>query len=252
MGPLFRVTEQYSNYLVPVPTAGPGVCSVCWSCVDGWSRCHPCYLHQKQYGGLLADVVVPVALAMDSDQFADELRNYKNSPSAAVRRQLQQNLSAVLAQFLHEHERCLETAAGVPSFDLVVAVPSTQGRTDHPLNAMLSTRVGRTRARLGTPLKANAEQPGSRAVTPSRFGCADDLAGRRILLVDDTWTTGARIQSASVCLKQAGAAHVAALVLGRWLRGTYAPARTFLENAKAQAFDWDRCCLGQSGRGRCT
>lgn len=251
MSPLFRITEQYRNYLVPVPAAGPGVCATCWSCVEGWPRCHPCHTQHERHGGLLADVVAPVALAMDSEQFADELRKYKNSPSPAVRRQLQQNLSAVLAQFLHDHERCLAAAARVPDFDLVVALPSTRGRTDHPLVSMLGTRVGRTRPRLATPLAATDTQPDERVVTPERFRCATDLTGRRVLLIDDTWTTGARIQSASICLKQAGATQVAALVLGRWLRSEYRPARAFLDQAKEQPFDWSRCCLGRSGRGRC-
>ena len=44
---------------------------------------------------------------------------------------------------------------------------------------------------------------------------ARQLAGKRILLVDDVYTTGATLRTAAAALKDAGAAHVAALTLAR-------------------------------------
>lgn len=44
---------------------------------------------------------------------------------------------------------------------------------------------------------------------------AQQVAGRRVLLVDDVMTTGATLHAASAPLREAGAAHVAALVLAR-------------------------------------
>ena len=59
-----------------------------------------------------------------------------------------------------------------------------------------------------------------------------------MLLIDDTWTTGASAQSAAAALKQAGAATVAAVVIGRHLN------RDWHENDRrirgiAQPFDWE-------------
>jgi len=50
------------------------------------------------------------------------------------------------------------------------------------------------------------------AVEPARAG---ELAGKRLVLVDDVMTSGASVFAASTALRQAGAVHVTALVLAR-------------------------------------
>ena len=52
---------------------------------------------------------------------------------------------------------------------------------------------------------------------PRRFTAVRALAGERVLLVDDIWTTGARAQTAAAALLAAGASTVAALVIGRFI-----------------------------------
>ncbi len=63
-----------------------------------------------------------------------------------------------------------------------------------------------------------------------------------MLLIDDTWTTGANAQSAAAALKSAGAGPVAAVVIGRHLN------REWHENDRhirgiARQFEWSRCAL---------
>ena len=77
------------------------------------------------------------------------------------------------------------------------------------------------------------------------------LAGLRtaphVLLIDDTWTTGGRIQSLAYALKAAGAARVAAIVLGRHVNSDhkqYEPARQLIERIRAaEPFDTTRCAV---------
>ncbi len=53
---------------------------------------------------------------------------------------------------------------------------------------------------------------GAFAVEPLR---AHELRARRVVLVDDVMTTGASLHAAAMALRQAGAAHITALVLAR-------------------------------------
>jgi orotate phosphoribosyltransferase len=68
------------------------------------------------------------------------------------------------------------------------------------------------------------------------------LNGQSVLLIDDTWTTGANAQSAAAALKVAGAGPIGAVVIGRHLN------RAWHENDRrlrgiSGPFDWRRCAL---------
>ena len=61
-------------------------------------------------------------------------------------------------------------------------------------------------------LLRDANVRGAFAVEPLR---AHELRGRRVVLVDDVMTTGASLHAAAQALRQAGVAHVTALVFAR-------------------------------------
>lgn len=54
------------------------------------------------------------------------------------------------------------------------------------------------------------------------FVVGDEARGRRVLLLDDTWVTGARVRSAAVALGRGGAEVVAIVVAGRAVGGVEA------------------------------
>lgn len=71
-----------------------------------------------------------------------------------------------------------------------------------------------------------------------------DVVGTAFLLVDDTLTSSARLQSAASALQLAGADVVAAVTVGRYLN----PERSqtdlqLLARARAAPFRFDECCL---------
>ena len=74
------------------------------------------------------------------------------------------------------------------------------------------------------------------------------VPGAAVLVIDDTWTTGANVQSAATVLKEAGAQTVAAVVIGRHLNREWGQNERRL-SALDRPFDWTRCayCAPASG-----
>lgn len=242
MSPASR-SESYRNVLVPPPPAGPSICVVCHRGTNGYERCYQCFEHRRRYDGKLADLVVPISLAIRDEQLARELGEYKYSRSSDVRKEFSYGLACVLATFLGGHERCLAASAGVKAFDLVTIVPGTRRRNGaHPLGVILGSVVGPTRHRFAEVMAATGENDHS-TMRPDHITVHGGVAGRAVLLVDDTWTSGASLQSAAVALKRGGARRVAGLVVGRRVDGDDASARHVLDDARSRQFGWDVCVL---------
>jgi predicted amidophosphoribosyltransferase len=232
---VFELTEPYRNHLVPILPRGPGVCATCWTAVNpGFQRCYLCQVARSAHGPQLADIVIPMALAVKGQQLAHELWHYKYDADPAVRRRLDIRLAAVLWRFLAQHEACIAQALSVPSFSIVTTVPGTRKRDDeHPLARITRTLVHQTRNRYQEllTLGADASAP-ERIVLADRYRPTRSLAGEQaILLIDDTWTTGARAQSAAIALRRAGAAKVAIVVLGRHFDRSYGSGETYYREA---------------------
>jgi hypothetical protein len=247
MASVFELSEPYRNHLVSVRPPGPGVCATCWRAVDpGYRLCYPCRVARDGYGKRLADVVVPVALAVKRQQFAHELWHYKYDADGRVRQRLEIQLAAVLWRFLGLHEAHIAQAVGVPRFDIVTTVPGTRQRIDdHPLVRIVGTLVGQTRDRYQPALTPGPDASAEgRAVLIGRYRATQALAGDpAVLLIDDTWTTGGRAQSAAIALHDAGAAKVAVVVLGRHFDRSFGSGETYYQQAKTRKFTWDSCCL---------
>ena len=65
-----------------------------------------------------------------------------------------------------------------------------------------------------------------------------------MLLIDETWTTGANAQSTALALKAAGAATAGVVVMGRHIRDDYGDNTRRLK--ASSGFAWERCALGES------
>jgi hypothetical protein len=236
---LGRLAVQHAAGLSAPPPGAPGLCRTCFGpAAAGRVRCFQCELHGQCAPGSLASVVLPAAYAVKGSAHARWLWTYKSSqPGAAAARQA---LTVLLLVFLREHGPCLWHRAGWVSRRAgpthLAVVPSSRGRGGvHPLRVLAEPY-------LRLPWAALAARPGAdgraRDLDPERF-TAPRLDGARVLLLDDTWTTGASIQSAAMTLRAAGAAGVAAVVLGRHL-GRPSPA--------AAAFSPGQCAIHRPGR----
>jgi hypothetical protein len=182
----------------------------------GFSRCYQCDLAHSRCGGLLADVVAPVAYAVKGGRLAGDLWRYKSGAAGAT--EAGARLAAMLDRFLRAYGGQVWRAAGMTAGPgLAAVVPSGQGRPGpHPLLGIVASCVD-------VPIVPLTAAPGA---VPRGRGLADGVAaswltvgcavaGTDVLLVDDTWVSGSSAQSAAAALKAAGAQRVALVVLGR-------------------------------------
>lgn len=243
-----EITDPKISIFVPVASAAtPGVCEICHNAtVIGqqgtyYSRCWNC--RSLPLGSVRT--VVPISLVHTSEsQLYASLRDYKSEStyfSESVRAEHRLLLAATVQRFLRIHREHIEQAAGV-SWDTIQVVPSTRpGRREHPLGEVMRMTVFRDElAQLltytGEPIRHNEPNPAA-------FAPVGRVEGRRVLIVDDTFTTGARVQSVAGALTRAGATVAAAVPIGRVI-GTDRPEKeAFWRAQRAIAFDFDRCCL---------
>ncbi len=159
------------------------------------------------------------------------LMGYKESPVSEARRRFGPMVCALFDGFLAAHAGCLAATAGGP-LELVLPVPSSSRPGGSPLNrvdglaAAVCARADgagwspHVLARSGVPV--GHMRPDARAfVVPAAFRAV--VAGRRALLLDDTYVSGARAQSAAAALRRAGAASVVIVTVGRVLRPDRSP-----------------------------
>lgn len=190
----------------------PGAARLCRVCRGparrSSTRCFQCELHSQSASGSLADVVLPVVFAPKGSSIASYLWQYKTAgPAAGAGSAL---LLALLLVFLRDHGACAWRAAGYTGPTHVAVVPTGRGRAgEHPLRAL----IGPYLAWPWAEVSARPDQR-ERDLDPRRFEAAP-IPGARVLLLDDTWTTGASAQSVAMALRRAGARAIATVVIGR-------------------------------------
>lgn len=178
---------------------------------------------------------MPISYSPRTGQHHHNLRSYK-SHSAPQRAKW--NLLALLLLFLRDHLACIANRAGGPRTHLVT-VPSTRGMAGpHPLATLIGDRLDLP----GLPVRPGRRHD-DRLFHPDWF-VVDPLHDQRpihVLLIDDTWTTGARAQSLAHALKVAGATSVAVVVLGRHVRPEHPQSAALLKAIEEPLFDLSVC-----------
>jgi hypothetical protein len=231
-----------AGILVPPPYGAADVCA--------WCRCKPgegydlCYGCGQANNRLFAPcpLIVPVSLYEIPSQLHHLLRNYKDGLSSQ-RSEFSVKVVCVLCTFLHHHRACIGLSAG-GDWDVITSVPSTSGKRagEHPL----------VRALRAVPAFFEQHEellaPGPTLVGHNRFSdegfrVTRPVVGRRVLLVDDTLTSGARAQSAASALNLAGATVVAIVPVGRTIKPSFNEAEEWWKRRRRTPFDFNTCCL---------
>jgi len=231
------------------PSAAAASCIVCRGVVrPGFARCYQCGRHALLGRSLLADAVVPISYAIRGTAYADDLWRYKSwlAPSASART----SVLALLLAFLNDHGPCVWRHAAMPPPDCLAVVPTGCGRPgSHPLLRLVSPY-------LRLPLSSLAIRPGSqgRDLDLNRFQASQMPAGASVLLLDDSWVSGASAQSSAGALKLAGAGHVAIIVLGRHVNPADPRAAPLIARLAPACYDASSCAVhpaaGAAGLGR--
>lgn len=252
MATVEEFTDPFLSSYTPVPSAGTiGACDVCHGPTalrdDGawWPRCYSCRETMKgvSYPILL---VVPISLYRIGEQLHTVLAGYKRSTDPKVRERLGLQVGATLHRFLWAHGAHIAQEAG-GTWDTVTIVPSKDAREGtHPLEVAIG--LAEPLASLYRSLLSPLEPQGIGRLRSSDrgFSVSKNASGRRVLLIDDTFTSGATFQSAASALVLGGAHVIAGVVIGRVVDTSdsrYPEKLEWWEQRRAIPYNFGTCCL---------
>ena len=194
------------------------VCRVCEGpCPAGFALCFCCRTAVRQLQLPLAPVVAITTYRV-GDRTHRLLRGYKDAPVGEVRRRCVGALSALVERWMADNAGRLRERFGHP-WSVVATVPSSCRPTGSPADAV-ATRVPDL-ARLHCALLVRGAGEVDHLVA-SRHGFElapgidpGWLRAQRVLVFDDSITTGARAQRAVAALRGEGARVAGVLAVGR-------------------------------------
>ena len=172
--------------------------------------------------------VAPISYSVAREQLHHALAGYKRLGGDVARRFSDRARRRAVA--LPRPPRAVRRARrrGSPAFELVTTVPSSDRGRDarHPLHRIVGELVAPTRGRYERLLTRSVRGRGAHGSARTSTSPLRRVAGESVLVIDDTWTTGANAQSAAATLKQAGAGLVAAVMIGRHINRELAGQRS--------------------------
>lgn len=245
-------------YFHNIAGPGPGICPVCRGPGPTAGMCTTCATTEMNLGGDTCDHTLFLAYADGYNpdawsQSAHTMRSYKaeRAPERCV-----EDVHMLTLASTWVHDNCIRAAESGGEWDVATYVPSRTPRTGrHPVTgiALNVARIAADEDREG-PRRIKRISLACGPVDVSRVAHVDRFAvpdaarsaveGKRVLLVDDTWTTGTSLQSAAAALKSAGAASVTGLCVARWLSWRWEPDATLLRAVTIAPYDPFTCIAG--------
>ncbi|WP_217441261.1 ComF family protein [Nocardia barduliensis] len=233
------LSDTLVSELVAPPPAEVGVCPRCrtWTNVYDGAECENCDEIAEALGVSAVSLSV-VSLYSKPSLLRDWLTRYKGrvDDSEPFIESYVPIVRALLGRFFIEHGQAMWALSN--GLDGVVVVPSTDRAGPHPLEEILRS------LELSLPmlpiLRRGSGDLRFRHPSPEGYSVTgQSREERRLLLVDDVYTTGARINSAAYALSQAGYVVCSAVVIARRINPDYCPpALEFWNRQRASPFDW--------------
>jgi len=188
---------------------------------EAFPECYQCHNHRQEalsHGWQLADRTAFICYgdAKGADQLGADMFTYKNE--GKVHLDARTRIASLLFHTLFHYSYDVNSGYEQP-ISMITTVPSTRSAQRNQL-ARIVERV--TVELPGQPpvgqllrpkvLRGNAER-GQRRFDPSLFDC--EPADGHVMIIEDSWVTGANVQSAAAALHRAGANYVTVLSVAR-------------------------------------
>lgn len=222
MSPL-KTSREYLEELSPLLGSVPAAALdfVCSSCLGPaslrpdapmwWPQCFPCKRLFDTAPPALGDRFIAATTVLDPSPWYTRLATYKRSAPALL-----PAIASVAWQFVHTHRDRFESLLGGQS-DGIVLVPSTKG-TALELQGLYKavSKAAPLREQLIPAARHSGTVVGRQRYVPLAFDVDKQaVAGRRLIVLDDTWVTGARLISVCGALLDAGAQSVVPFAIAR-------------------------------------
>lgn len=231
--------------LIPIAGVTAPTCDTCRGAVtlndsgEPWRRCYPCNVGNSVRRHLAGLVSITYSTARSFEPlvayFKDEGETWLGLP-----------LGSLLFDFLQRHLSHIERTFGTMDYwTTVPSHPATRQGWDHMKDIPQRVHGWESLGPWNLDLlrKTRAEDRANRRVDPAAYQASRHVKRQSVLLIDDTFTTGATLCSAAAALRNRGAREVVGLTLGRQIRANYGTARDILEEQRAKDFDFNTCIL---------
>ena len=195
---------------------------------------------------LVEEVLAATALALDvitlyrrPSPLREWLTSYKGrlDGSDPYIPEYEHNIQALLWQFFADHTPRLISRRG--GLDCLVVVPSTNREPPHPLEKALATID--LPAPVSTMLVRGPGELDFNKPAADGYKLVSHQSPKRVLLVDDVYTTGAHINSAATALRSGGHIITGAFAIARRIRPEFHPdAQALWDQQTATAFTWQQ------------
>lgn len=223
-----QIVNQAGGFLASPERVEKVTCAVCAAPVDGYTVCRQCSKARSVFPGEVANLVGAVTYARTSHQTGHIMHGYK---APAPQQQHVTTVQLLVLDAVLNHLQCASKMIGRP-VSCWTSIPSlSSGRLVHPLAGMVRPFVPLL---LEASVVAAPDHRDERTVRPENFVVQNDLRGHHVLVVDDTWTSGAQAQSVAVATRRAGGAAVTILVMARWLDTNWPPTKAYMSSRKTR------------------
>lgn len=210
---LIALSDALAGELVPMPADAADVCPMCRSGrTSTLSLCQSCVTTSQQVAHPCPRII-PISFYAKPSRLRERMHDFKQHPDGAVRERESMAVAAFAARYLVEHGDALTESFG--AWEATVAVPSTHHNGVPALQVAIEAHFPAVFAPFARPLVQGPGHMSFNQASETGFLANEDVAGKSYLLVDDTFTTEARIHSAHHALVAAGATVPAAIVVTR-------------------------------------